>query len=98
MNNKHQHKICILTSINANSGKGASCVPTNVDMAPIVPVVRIAKERAARGEFITAGNCKATRIPHSTVEAPASSATSARIYKSTVFNLDLDFSFSIWFV
>lgn len=82
---------CILTKISANSGSGASCAPTAMAMAPMVPVVSMANDRAASGEFITIGKCSATRMTHSTTEAPASIVRSATICKSTGFQFGVCF-------
>lgn len=75
----------VLTKMSANSGSGASCAPTVIATAPMVPVVSMANDRAASGEFITMGKCSATKMTHSTTEATASIVRSATICKSTGF-------------
>lgn len=69
--------------MSANSGSGDSWAPTAIATAPMVPVVSMAKAKAASGEFITTGKCSATRMPHRITAATPSIVKSATIYKST---------------
>ena len=70
----------VLTRNTANNGNGANSSPVMAAIVPKENVVTIANDKAATGEFNTAGNCSAVRIPADIKAATANNSVCNNCY------------------